>query len=108
MVELISSRKRDGSEGELRIIEWITSHSDGQCKDFAYLLLKDRLLVRKLSKQHFYTEEFVRAVLERWLSRDNDDEEPCTWEALVQCAQDAGFDEEFVKLLRDNIPKGES
>ena len=106
-------RKRDGSRGNLRIIEWITAHKYTQCVDFAHKLLVDKLSVKKLSVKHSDDkDEFVRAVIKRWLDRDDDDEDeeslPCTWEALVVCAQDAGLDGVFVKLLRDNVPHGES
>ena len=54
-------------------------------------------------------EKFVRAVLQKWLDRDDDDESeeslPCTWDALVQCCEEANLDRVFKKLLRDNIPK---
>ena len=103
-------QKRDGSKGKLRIIEWITSHKPTQCDDFANMLLVDKLLVKKIRVMHENDKEkFVRAVLERWISRDDDDEDEesleCTWKALVSCCHDAGLDGDFVKLLRDNVPK---
>ena len=109
MSELISMQKRDGSKGKLRIIEWITSHEPTQCVDFAHKLLVDPLPVKKLSKKHEENkEEFVRAVLQKWLDRDDDDENeeslPCTWNALVQSCEDANLDGVFIKLLRSNIP----
>ena len=46
-----------------------------------------------------------------WPDRDDDDEYVesvrCSWEALIQCVNDAGLDGELVKVLRDNIPRGE-
>ena len=105
-------KKRDGSKGKLRIIEWITAHEYAQCVDFAHKLLIDPLTVKKLLTKHSNKDEFVRAVLLRWLDRDDDDEYeesmPCTWEAIVQCVEDADLDGEFLKLLRDNVPHGES
>ena len=93
-------------------MEWIITHRSTQCVYFAYQLLVDNFTVKRLYKKHPDKNEFVRAVLERWLDRDDDDEDaesmPCTWEALVQCAQDAGLDGDFVKLLKDNVPHGES
>ena len=54
-------------------------------------------------------DEFVRAVLERWISRDDDNEDKeslvYTWEALICCCQEANLDGDIVKLLRDNAPK---
>ena len=103
-------KKRDGSKGNFRIIEWITSHKPAQCEDFAHKLLVDRPTVRKLHRKHQDEDDFVRAVLQKWLDRDDDDDEdekslPCTWEALITCSRDASLDGEFVKLLRDNTPK---
>ena len=106
MNDLISVKRRDGSDENLEIIEWITSHSSGQCDNFGHKLLNNRLTIRKLRKNLTNDEEFVSAVLEKWLSRDDDDKKgslPCTWESLVKCAEDAGLDGEFVKLLRDNV-----
>ena len=109
MSELISFQKRDGSKGKLKTIKWITSHEPTQCADFAYKLLVDKLSVKELRRKHQGKDEFVRAVLERWMSRDDDDEDEesleCTWEALIGCCQDADLDGDFVKLLRDNVPK---
>ena len=109
MVELISMQKRDGSKGLFRIIDWITSHKPAKCADFAKKLLRDNLSVKQLSNKHKDMDEFVRAVLRKWINRDdgNEDEESleCTWEALVHCCQQAGLDGAFVTLLRNNVPK---
>ena len=110
MNELISMQKRDGSKGKLMIIEWITAHKLTKCVDFAHMLLVDPLPVKKLSTEHEENkEEFVRAVLQKWISRNDDNESeeslPCTWDALVKCCEDANLDGVFVKLLRDNILK---
>ena len=110
MNELIRMQKRDGSKGKLRIIEWITAHELTRCVDFAHKLLVDPLPVKQLRTKHEERkEEFVRAVLQNWLDRDDDDENeeslPCTWDALVQCCEDANLDGVFIKLLRGNIPK---
>ena len=102
-------KKRDGSKGSLKIIHWITSHEPAQCEDFAHKLLADRPTVRKLRRKHQDQDDFIRAVLQKWLDRDDDDDDeeslPCTWEALVTCSRDASLEGEFVRLLRDNIPK---
>lgn len=103
--------KRNGSGKHLKIIEWIASHDSTQCDDFAHKLFKDRLTVKKLRKKSGNDDEFVRAVFDKWLSIDDDNVEdwlPCTWKALVQCAEEANLDGEFVMLLRDNVPRGES
>ena len=108
MNELISMQKRDGSKGKLKIIKWITAHKPAQCVDFAHKLLVDKFLVKELRKKHQGEDEFVRAVLKRWISRDDDDEDEesveCTWEALISCCQEADLDGVFVKLLCDNVP----
>ena len=109
MKELISMKKRDGSKGKLAIIEWITAHELTKCEDFAHILLP-ALPVKKLCTKHGNNkEEFVRAVLQKWIERDYEDESeeslPCTWDALVMCSEDAKLDGVFIKLLRDNIPK---
>ena len=107
MNDLISMKRRDGSDKNLEIIRWITAHDSGQCDDFGHKLLKDKLAMKILRKKHKDDDDkFIRAVLKKWLSRNDDDRTgslPCTWEALVQCADEAGLDGEFVKLLRDNV-----
>ena len=109
MGDLISTEMRDGSKGKLRIIDGITTHEIEKCADFAYKLLGDKMSVKKLRKNHKGEEAFVRAVLESWISRNDDDESEksleCTWEALVSCCKDTGLDGDFVKLLRENVPK---
>ena len=112
MKELISMKWRDGSGRQLRIIDEITSHKSTQCRDFAHTLLNNRSTVSKLqNKTGADVDEFIRAVLEKWLDRDDDNEYedsvPCTWENLMKCVHDAGLRGELVKLIRDNIPRGE-
>ena len=101
-------KKKDGSGEDLRIIDWITSHDHTECVDFAYKLLNDRLSVRTLNKNCKNDNEFVRAVLDKWLGRDDDDKKgslSCTWETLVKCVKEADLDGEFLKLLRENVPR---
>ena len=110
MNELIAMERKDGSGRWLKIIRWITSHQSTQCSDFALMLLQNSLTVRELRKRHGSDDnEFVRAVFRQWLSRDDDDilepSVPCTWESLIKCMEDAGLDREFVKLLREYVPK---
>ena len=102
--------KRDGSrKRKLSIIDKISCHDTSKCDDFARNLLGDRLTVNGLRKKHKGDDEFVRAVFDSWLSRDDDDEDEdsmeCSWESLVQCAEDSGLDGVFVKQLRDNVPR---
>ena len=72
MPDLISMKMRDRSEERLQIIPWITSHTSTKCVDFAHKLLNDRLTVRELRKKHIRDDEFVRAVLNKWVGRDDD------------------------------------
>ena len=109
MRELISMKKRDGSDEKLRIIGWITSHKPEKCVDFAHLLLSEQP-AKKLCTDHGNNkEEFVRAVLQKWIDRDDDDKSdkslPCTWGALVKCSENAKFDESFISLLRNYVRK---
>ena len=109
MKHLISMKRRDVPDKKLRIIKQITAHKFTKCADFGCLLLNGISEFKKLKKKHKDdddNDEFIRAVLEMWLSRDDDEEEgslPCTWESLVECAEDADLDGVFVKLLRDNV-----
>ena len=110
MNELIIMERKDGSREKLQIIRWITSHQSTQCSGFALMLLRNPPTVRELRKRHGNDDdEFVRAVLWQWLSRDDDDvlepSVPCTWESLIKCVEDVGLDREFVKLLREYVPK---
>ena len=105
MSDLISMKMRDGSEEKLEIIRWITSHASTKCDDFAHKLLNNKLTVRELRKEYSKDDKFVRAVLGKWMSRD-DGSLPCNWDTLVQCVDESGLDGDFVKLLKDNVPTG--
>ena len=110
MSDLISMKRRDGSEKKLEIIRWITSHTSTKCDDFVHKLLNDRLTMRELRKKCGKDDDaFVRAVLDKWVSRDDNSKEgslPCTWDTLVQCVDESGLDGDFLKLLKDNVPTG--
>ena len=106
MNKLISLRKTDVSGEYLWVIEWITSLSHSKCIDFAHKLLVDPVKVRthqKLSN----SDEFVRAVLEDWLSRgERSRAVPRTWTALADCMEDAGLPGDLVKAIRETCPTG--
>ena len=106
IIQLISLKKTDGSGEYLRIIEWITSLSRSKCVDFAHILLVDPVKVtthQKLSN----SDEFVRAVLEDWLSRgERSRAVPRTWKALADCMEDAGLPGDLVKAIRETCPPG--
>ena len=106
MNQLISLKKTDGSGEYLRIIRWIASLSRSECMDFAHLLLNDPVKVRKHQKLS-NSDDFVRAVLEDWLSSGDDSRAvPCTWEALADCMEAAGLPGDLVKAIRETFPSG--
>ena len=105
-IQLISLKKTDGSGEYLRVIEWITSLSCSKCMDFAHLLLVDPVKVETHQKKSS-TDEFVRAVLEDWLSSGDDSKAvPRTWEALADCMEAAGLPGTLVKAIRETCPSG--
>ena len=107
MNQLISLKKTDGSGEYLRVIRWIASLSRSECVDFAHLLLVDPVKVRTHQKRSNY-DEFVRAVLEDWLSRgDGSLAIPRTWEALADCMEAAGLPGDLVKAIRETCPSGQ-
>ena len=110
ITDLINLKRKDGSRKELQIIDWITAHKSAKCDDFAQMLLNDPVTVMKLRKRHSDDDEFVRAAFNKWLSRDDDNEEedsiPCTWEALIKCVDKAGLNRDLLKELSNNVPMG--
>ena len=104
--ELILIKNADGNK--LEVIEWITSHEQWRCVDFADMLLKDDVLIRRYQNSNMGKDEFVRAVLRDWLSRDDGDSTdsavPRTWSALAGCVSDAGLDGALAKAIRDTYP----
>ena len=107
MNQLISLKKTDGSGEYLRVIEWITSLSRSECVDFAHLLLVDPVKVRIHQKKLSNSDEFVRAVLEDWLSRgERSRAVPHTWKALADCMEDADLPGDLVKAIREACPSG--
>ena len=112
MIELISLKKPDSFAKQLKVIEWITSHDQWECVDFASMLLRDEVIVRKLQNEHKEKGEFVRIVLWDWLSRDDGDSTdsavPRTWSALAECVSDAGLDGALAKAIRDSYSLGKS
>ena len=102
--QLLKLKKADGST--LQIVKTLSSFKLHQCEDFAYLLLRDDVQVRKLKSDYEENkDQFVRAVLKDWLSRDDSDSSdsavPRTWEALAQCVTDAELDGTLVKAIRE-------
>ena len=96
----------DGSK--LKVIQWITSLEQWQCTDFAHMLLNDDVLVSKYKKDYKEKDEFVREVLNDWLSRNDDDPNdsavPRTWAALAECVTDAGLPGALTKAINDACP----
>lgn len=102
--QLLKLKKADGST--LQIVKTLSSFKLHQCEDFAYLLLHDDVQVRKLKSDYEENkDQFVRAVLKDWLSRDDSDSSdsavPRTWEALAQCVTDAELDGTLAKAIRE-------
>ena len=106
--ELTTLKKPDGSK--LEVTKWITSHKQWECVDFANMLLRDDVLVKKYQDEHKEKDEFVRIVLRDWLLRDDDDSTDSavlrTWAALAECVSDAGLDRALAKAIRDSCSAG--
>ena len=92
-------------------MEGITAHEEWQCVDFAEMLLRDDVRVKKYQNEDKRKYNFVRAVLKDWLSRDDDDSTdsavPRTWSALAECVSDARLDGTLAKAIRETCPAGE-
>ena len=106
MGKLIVVKKKDGKK--LNIISEIVSCGLVPCRDLATLLLDDDCLVKKLKKDSKDDEEFIRAVFDRWLNQDDDDDTnsgvPCTWEELCTCISDVpDLPGNLAKEIRDNL-----
>lgn len=70
--QLLNLKKADGSV--LQVVKTLSSFELHQCEDFAYLLLRDDVQVRKLKSDcKENKDKFVRAVLKDWLSHDDGD-----------------------------------
>ena len=99
-------KKADGNK--LEVTKWITSHEQWRCVDFANMLLRDDVLVRRYQTGGMGKDELFREVLRDWLSRNDDDSTdsavPRTWAALAECVTDAGLDGTLTKAIRDNCP----
>ena len=76
-----------------------------QCTDLAHMLLKDDDLVRRYQKECKDKNEFVRRVLDDWLSRDdrdpNDSAVPRTWSSLAECISDADLPGDLATPIND-------
>ena len=104
MRELICVRKK---AGKLEIISEIAASTYVQCINFAELLLRDTA-VKKIQRESKGDDDaFIYKIFENWLSRNDDDTDDLavsrTWEALVQCMEDAGLDGVLVKAVRDHF-----
>ena len=76
-----------------------------QCTDLAHMLLKDDDLVNKYKQECKDKNEFVRRVLDDWLSRDNRDPNdsavPRTWSSLAECISDADLPGDLATPIND-------
>ena len=104
--ELICLKKEDGTK--LEVTKWLSAHEEWQCVDFAEMLLRDDVSVKRYQNEHKRKYHFLRAVLRDWLSRDDGDSTdsavPRTWSALAECVSDAGLDGALAKAIRDTCP----
>ena len=71
----------------------------------AHMLLKDDDLVRRYQKECKDKNEFVRRVLDDWLSRDdrdlNDSVVPRTWSSLAECISDADLPGDLATAINE-------
>ena len=100
--DLIDMVRKDGQDRPLRIIDFITSHSDDKCNDFADLLLRDHNLVEGLHNDYKDKKAFVRAVLKKW-TRTVSGAVSCTWKSLVRIMKGADLDEVTVQEIENNM-----
>lgn len=98
--QLIEFDRKNGI-GTIRIIDFITSHTDIVCDDFAEMLLKDDIIVRGLKEDYPNKKRFVREVLRKWIS--NVDEKECTWEKLMKSMTRAGLRGSYIREIGNNI-----
>ena len=90
-------------KGQLRIIDFVSTHSFSQVDDFAQLLLKDRVKVQGLHEDNKDKKQFIRAVLKEWISNVNSHAVPCTWKSLVQVMKSAALDGVTVQDIEANV-----
>ena len=107
MSDLIAIGRKDG-QGKLRIINFIVTHSESKVDDFAQLLMNDHNVVQGLHNKNEKKEEFVRAVLKRWVSTDGQPAVPRTWKSLIEVMKDADLDEVMVMNIEKNLPTTDS
>ena len=104
--ELICLKNEDGTK--LEVTKWLSAHEEWQCVDFAEILLRDDVSVKRYQNEHKRKYNFLRAVLKDWLLRDDGDSTdsavPRTWSALAECVSDAGLDGALAKAIRDTCP----
>ena len=102
MADLVALTKPDG--GRLRIMEIISSHSMATCVMFAEVLLNDRLVVQKFKKNsRGEVEEFIQAVLSKWISSVGGPPVECNWPNLLDCMSKAGMDEFSIHTIKEVV-----
>ena len=77
----------------------ISAHPMTNCIQFAHVLLNDRLLVEKFQNKHSDVDEFVNAVVSKWLASGTG-----TWEDLLEAMAKADMDRNEIRKIRDVIP----
>lgn len=101
MAELVSIRKPDG--GTLSVKELISLHPKMMCIDFANVLLNEPLYVNKFNRECGTVDEFVHAVLNRWIASVEPPPVSCTWQDLIDCMTKANMDGNEIKKIRQVI-----
>ena len=96
--DLVAVTQADGTT--LRIMEILSSHSMATCVQFAQVLLNAPLEVNKFKLQNKDPDEFIQAVLGRWVSSVGPPAAPCTWPSLLDCMSKAGMDAFSIETIR--------
>ena len=100
--DLVAITSPDGEI--LRPMEIISSHPMSTCIRFADVLLKDRLEVQKIKRMNKDPDEFIQAVLGKWVASVGPPAAPCTWPALLDSMKKANMDGFFIEKIRAAVP----
>ena len=102
MADLVGFTKPDG--GTLHPMEIISSHSMGTCDQFAQVLLNAPLDVNRLRSKNKETEDFIHAVLSKWVASVGGPAVECTWSNLLECMSRVGMNGVAIEEIREAIP----
>ena len=96
--DLVAISKPDG--GILRPMDIISSHPMPTCVQFAQVLLNNHLEVEKIRHMKKDPDEFIQAVLGKWVASVGPPTAPCTWPALLDSMKKAGMDGVSIEKIR--------